>query len=120
MDRKGWMVAIRYFYRTEASEPGVTLGIVVADEDSDQAIVLFRNDWEDLLAYDPAADVELMAEFQQELQSLAGRSGARSLVKTLSETFGNSLRCSDPQRIRLEQPLAVHAARLASEYLGHS
>ena len=117
MDRNGWIVVIRYFCRTDAEDKGVNVGIIAVDQESDHAVVLFRNDWAAVLAYDPVADVELIAEIQGELQSQAKRVGGRSLISALSGTMGNSLRCLDPQPIRLEKPLSVEAARLASEYL---
>ena len=117
MDRNGWIVVIRYFCRTDTEDKGVNVGIIAVDQESDQAVVLFRDDWAAVLAYDPAADVELIAEIQGELQSQAKHAGGRSLISALSGTMGNSLRCSDPQPITLEQPLTAQAASLAVKYL---
>ncbi|MEP6962621.1 MAG: S24 family peptidase, partial [Acidobacteriota bacterium] len=89
-------------YLLTAEVPGhtpVTAGVLLHDPAGDGLYLRLRRDWE---TFAPAADSQVLAELQDDLEAKAAEMGAGRLLAYLNQSLSNVVRISEPQDVLVE------------------
>jgi len=116
MPRQLQFSVIRYTPNIVAGE-FINIGVVLFDPSGGFCGVRFVRDWQQVLVFDPDADIEVLEALGREIEGLFLGGKGEEILKTMEDSFSNAVQLS-PGTVCLGNDPEKEIEKLASQYLG--
>lgn len=106
-----------YYTPNILTERSIGIGIVLIDPEGGFNVVRFLQDWQEVLVFDPNADIQMLEALGRDIAGRFRRGEGEEMLRVMEDSFSNAVQLSPAITHSANDP-AKEIERLAAQYLG--